>query len=305
MMDGFPRVIEGEGNLAAYLADHLQEVLASIDNDGAVLFRGFAVDEVEDFEQAVLGFERPTFSYEESMSNAVRIPYSSRVFTANEAPKEVEIHLHHELAQTPTAPALLFFYCDVPADTGGATPLCRSDLLYEAFKAKHPAWCAQLEGEGVSYRTVMPSMNDEASGQGRSWASTLSVDSKEAAEVRLRELGYEGQWLEDGRLATWSCPLPVVIDITGERRSFFHQLIAAYMGWSGVKDNPGVALRFGGGDALPAEMLDQLVEMSERFTFDLAWQRHDVAVVNNRMVMHGRRAFGGEARRNILVSMAI
>jgi hypothetical protein len=34
------------------------------------------------------------------------------VFTANEAPAEIEIFLHHEMAQTPRFPSHLFFFCE-------------------------------------------------------------------------------------------------------------------------------------------------------------------------------------------------
>ena len=53
----------------------------------------------------------PAFTYDESLSNAVRRNRTDRVFTANEAPPELEIFLHHEMAQTPCFPRYLFFYC--------------------------------------------------------------------------------------------------------------------------------------------------------------------------------------------------
>ncbi|MBT6585460.1 MAG: SyrP protein, partial [Gammaproteobacteria bacterium] len=86
---------------------------------GVVLIRGLAMQNPGDFNRFVAAFGLPVFSYQESLSNAVRINYSDRVFTANEAPPEVEIYLHHEMAQTPVSPSVLFFCCISAAEQGG------------------------------------------------------------------------------------------------------------------------------------------------------------------------------------------
>ena len=118
----------------------------------------------DDFNRFVAAVGLPAFSYKESLSNAVRVNYSERVFTANEAPPEVEIYLHHEMAQTPVSPSVLFFCCISAAEHGGATPVCRSDQLFEAFKLSHPKWTAQLLAKGLRYVTRMPAVSDGSSG---------------------------------------------------------------------------------------------------------------------------------------------
>ena len=65
---------------------------------GALLFSNLPVEEEGDFDNFVSAFKYETFTYEESLSNAVRINKTNKVFTANEAPKEIEIFLHHEMA---------------------------------------------------------------------------------------------------------------------------------------------------------------------------------------------------------------
>ena len=97
---------------------------------GAVLIQGLALQEPDHFEKFIAAYGLPVFPYRESLSNAVRVNYSKRVFTANEAPSQVEIYLHHEMAQTPVSPSVLFFCCISAAEQGGATPLCRSDQLF-------------------------------------------------------------------------------------------------------------------------------------------------------------------------------
>ena len=122
----------------AFVKANQAELEAKLAKSGALLFRGFPLDSAETFDVFSAGFGYPNFTYQESLSNAVRINFTERVFTANEAPKDVEIFLHHEMAQTPISPSKLFFFCKTAADEGGATPLCRSDKLFEALKAETP-----------------------------------------------------------------------------------------------------------------------------------------------------------------------
>jgi len=105
---------------------------------GVILFRGFRLTTPQDFDAFVSAFGYENFPYDESFSNAVRINLTPRVFTANEAPCQVRIDLHHEMAQTPKYPGKLFFFCQKPADQGGATVLCPSDVLFEKLRQARP-----------------------------------------------------------------------------------------------------------------------------------------------------------------------
>ena len=258
----------------------------------------------DDFNRFVAAFGLPVFSYQESLSNAVRINYSDRVFTANEAPPEVEIYLHHEMAQTPVSPSVLFFCCISSAEQGGATPVCRSDQLFKAFSRRHPTWTEQLLCKGLRYVTRMPAVSDESSGQGRSWCSTLDVNDKHEAEQKLASMGYAYTWQANDELETLSPVLPGIVDLTNGGQSFYHQLIAAYRGWPGVRENPSSGVMFGDKTEIPMGLLESLCGMAEDYTTDLRWADGEIAIVNNRMIMHGRRPYSGSRKRRLLVSMA-
>lgn len=306
----FPQVVVNQDNLSSlqqccdWLKDNLATIETELANSGAVLFRGFPITNAEEFDAFSAAFSYPNFTYQESLSNAVRINFTERVFTANEAPKDVEIFLHHEMAQTPISPSKLFFFCQSAADKGGATPLCRSDMLFAEFAVQMPEVAQKFVRQGLKYTTQMPAENDAESGQGRSWKSTLSVESVEQAEQKLVELGYTWKWMEDGSLRATTPILPAVIDVGNERQVFYNQLIAAYMGWKGVRENPSSAITFGDDSAIPSDALDLIVELSEQFTFDVAWQDGDVALVDNYMAMHGRRPYSGDRKRQVLVALA-
>lgn len=268
---------------------------------GAILFRGFPLVTPLDFDAFVAAFDLPNFPYDESLSNAVRINKTPRVFTANEAPPSVTIFLHHEMAQTPIYPSKLFFFCEQPAETGGETPLCRSDILWQRLVVAVPKFARDCETKGLRYSSVMPSENDPKSGMGRSWQSTLRARTPPEAEERLGALGYTWQWEDGGCLRVTSPVLPAVRKLADGRATFFNQLIAAYHGWKDTRNDPSKAIRHGDDSPLDPAGAKAAAEIAESLTFDVPWQRGDVTLVDNYVVMHGRRTFTGT--RKVLASL--
>jgi hypothetical protein len=307
----FPTVVVNDKQLttqaecAEWITANLAELEQKLRESGAILFRGFPLDSAETFDEFSNAFGYANFTYKESLSNAVRINFTKRVFTANEAPKDVEIFLHHEMAQTPISPSKVFFFCKSAADRGGATPLCRSDMLFKELAEIMPEVAADFVNKGLKYTTSMPAQDDLESGQGRSWRSTLSVDDKQQAETKLAELGYTWRWLEDGSLKATTPVLPAVVDLGDNKQVFYNQLIAAYMGWKGVRENPSSAITFGDDSAIPVAALQLAAKLAEKFTFDLPWQDGDLALVDNYITMHGRRPYSGPRKREVLVALAI
>lgn len=289
---------------AAWVEQRKDVLLVEAAQHGALLFRGLPAATPEDFDCFVSAFDLPNFPYQESLSNAVRVNKTERVFTANEAPSEVTIYLHHEMAQTPLYPEHIFFFCEQPAESGGATPICRSDVLLERLREERPQFAADCEAKGLRYTNVMPPGDDPQSGMGRSWQSTLGVETPDAAEARLAELGYSGEWLEDGCLRATTPVLPAVREVPGapNRATFFNQLIAAFKGWKDVRNDPSKSICHGDYSPLDQEAVLHAAALADELTFDVPWQQGDIALLNNFVAMHGRRTFTGT--RRVLASLA-
>lgn len=286
----------------AWAAEHRGELDAASARHGAVLFRGLPLRGAEDFDAFVRGFDYPNFPYDQSLSNAVRVNLTPRVFTANEAPPSATIELHHEMAQTPRYPHKLFFFCETPAERGGATSLCRSDWLLERLREETPDFVRDCEAKGLRYTHVLPPDDDPASGLGRSWRSTFRAAGREEAEARMRRLGYAWEWLPDGCLRATTPALPAVREIAPGRRSFFNQLIAAFA-WRDERNDPARTLTHGDGSPVDAEAAAHAARRADELSVDVAWRPGDVVLVDNLVVMHGRRSF--EGRRRVLASLAL
>ena len=304
----FPAIFQAGAKLeqdvelvADWFRTHRQAILHLLAERGAMLLRGLPIKSDRDFDLMMRSLDQENFSYVGSLSNAVRHNRTDRVFTANEAPPDVEIHFHHEMAQTPVFPSKLAFYCEQAPTKGGATPLCRSDALLSEMAERIPEFVQRCEELGLRYTNVMPVRADLASGQGRSWSSTLSADTKEEAAGRLTELGYEFEWLPDDSLKATTPVLPAIRQLPDGRRVFFNQLIAAFKGWQDVRNQGNKSVCFGDGSALADKDMVTVCAISEELAFDLPWVAGDIALVDNFLVMHGRRPFEGQ--RCVLASL--
>lgn len=301
MQDGFPAIIHGEGDLARFIAANKAAIEDARSEAGAVLLRGFSVPDAGAFDAAVEAYGESNFPYRESLSNAVRVNVTDRVFTANEAPPETSIYLHHEMAQTPIYPSKLFFYCEVAAEEGGATPICRSDWVLDRLAECDPDLVDRFATLGVRYTNVMPASDDTGSGQGRSWRSTLSAGTRAEAEGRLEALGYSWEWLPEDVLRATTPVLPAIRELPDGRKTFFNQLIAAFRGWSDSRNEASKSVNFGDGSPITGAQMDAAIAIADELSFDLAWKPGDVVLVDNFLVMHGRRPFKG--KRRVLASL--
>ena len=276
---------------------------SQLEEYGAVLFSGLPIESAEDFDLFVSSFNYNTFTYEGSLSNAVRINRTNKVFTANEAPKEIEIFLHHEMAQTPIYPKNIFFFCKSASLNGGQTPLCRSDDLYAAILKEDAGLLTKFQDNGVIYNSVMSNGDELVSGQGRSWQKTLGVISKDEAEIRLNDLGYSWNWIEGDNLSVTTKTFEAIKELKDGSKSFFNQVLAASLGWKKNSEDDLLPVKFGNGDEIPEASIQMISELAKSLTLLRHWKDNDILLIDNYRVMHGRKPFSGEKAREVLVSL--
>jgi hypothetical protein len=132
------------------------------------------------------------------------------------------------MAQVPTYPFKIFFYSDIPAKSGGETPILRSDVLYEEVLKQLPEFTAKLEAKGVKYTRVLPNGDDPTSAIGRGWQSTFLTEDRKIAEEKAKGLGVSLHWRDDGTVASVSGVLPAVKPYVHDpsRKVFFNSMIA-------------------------------------------------------------------------------
>ena len=79
--------------------------------------------------------------------------------------------------------------------------------------------------------------------------------------------------------------------------------IAAYQGWKDYRNQDSKKIQFGDGSDISEESMDDVCEIAEKITHDHFWQKGDLLLVDNFLVMHGRRPFFGT--RKVLASLSL
>ena len=203
--------------------------------------------------------------------------------------------------------------------------------LVEDLAREHPAFLADCASRGLRYRaTLPPEQSRGEGGVGRSWRSFFGVATRAECEARLAHYGYEARWLPGDALDMTTPVLSAVRAVRGPRgpdtRVFFNQAsaqalsnaadfeaararaaaeAAAMQGAAAAAPvdsaPPPPALTFGDGAPVPLEPLRFALARCEAHAVDIAWQRGDVALLDNFLVMHARRAYEGP--RRVLASL--
>ena len=319
----FPLELHWEGPsdasaASSWIVRRQREIEAALSISGALLLRGWPLRGASDFGALVSSFAGwSDLPYEDSLSYAVRLPVCDRVCTTNEG-KTGGMVFHHEQAQAPRFPSRLFFYCETPATSGGGTGVCPSDVVWSRLAAAYPAFAAACETHGLIYSATLPPEQDTSVGVGRSWKSFFGVDNSVAAEARMAALGYTWEWRAGESLYMRTPVLAAVrktVDANGAtRKVFFNQAIAQYLAnardFSRGKGSADIVsgedllaqyLCFGDGSRVPTEPLEFANAVCNETAVELDWRAGNVALLDNFLVMHARRAYEGP--RRVLASL--
>jgi alpha-ketoglutarate-dependent taurine dioxygenase len=269
---------------------------------GAVLFRGFPVESSDEFEQMLDQTNYKNMPYVGGAAPREQVT-ASRIVTANESPATETIPFHHEMAQVPTPPGYIFFYCETASETGGATSLLHSGEICKKFFDIDPKFAKKVEEQGVRYIRIMPEVTDKNSAIGRSWKETFLVETREQAEEKMREAGMSWEWLEDGNLKTETQTLPGIrFDEETKQKVFFNSIGAVYTGWNDARNQGKKAVSTADGEPMDDEVLSKLVQEMDKSCVNFPWQAGDVLWINNYTVLHARQPF--EGKRRILASIS-
>jgi len=308
--DALPWVYSPSAREAAdpeYLIAHVRQELpafqAQLRQHGALLFRGFSFGTAESFQAFARVFTPELLRYIGGASP--RKAVLGEVYNSTEASPRVEIAQHHEAAYLRNMPALIHFCCLQPATKNGATPLARARRVTARLPADIRETFLQKK---VRYLNRM----NGGLGFGRSWQSQLETPDRSVAEDRLREGGFEFEWLPNGGLRTaLTCDALRPHPVTGEllwigQPDHWHPtgLDPAYrleLSRRLPESEFPMGVTYGDGSPISEATVNTIRELvrSERVTFP--WATGDVLVCDNYLISHGRQSFEGS--RRVLVAL--
>ena len=87
----------------------------------------------------------------------------------------------------------------------------------------------------------------------------FNVKNKEEAEAKMKNDGWEWEWLEGGDCRTFSKTLPAIVTGSNGRKVFFNQIVAAYTGWNDKRNKSKEAVMFGDKSGyMPNDVMESL-----------------------------------------------
>lgn len=294
-------VVEGI-DLATWAAAHHDFIEAQLSSCGGILFRGFDVGSVEEFEKVIRSLYGELLGYSDRVQPRDQV--SSKVYTSTLYPADQSIELHNESSYAYSWAMRIAFFCMLPSEQGGETPIadCRKVL-----QAIDPAVRERFSERQVMY------VRNFGDGFGISWQTAFQTEDRQEMEEFCRHTGVQVEWKEDGKLRTRSVrPVAVRHPRTGEM-VWFNAAVSSHI--STVEPSMREALiaefseedlpknsLYGDGTPIESEVLEAIRKAYQQETVSFPWQKGDVLLLDNMLVCHGRAPYSGP--RRVVVAMA-
>jgi alpha-ketoglutarate-dependent taurine dioxygenase len=269
---------------------------------GAILFRGFNVRSIDEFQLFTRTISPDLLGYFERA--APRKEVGHKIFTSTEYPADQWIPLHHEMSYSHNWPTKIWFYCAQPALEGGATPIANDRKIFDLIppEIKEPfikkkVMYIRNYGEGVD----MP------------WQEVFQTTERSVVEEYCQKVNTEFEWRDGNRLRTRQVRQAVATHPrTGETVWFNHAHLfhcsnlqpavrEALLSEFKEDELPRNAF-YGDGTSIETSVLDTIREIYQREAITFTWQMSDILMVDNFLVSHGREPYVGP--RKILVAMS-
>jgi alpha-ketoglutarate-dependent taurine dioxygenase len=292
--------IEGV-NLSQWAVSHADFIHKKLHEHGGILFRGFDVCDQNSFEGFVEGLCPQLMHYIEGATPRTQL--SDNIYTSTEYPSEHTIALHNELTYVISWPMKIWFYCLVPPEQGGSTPIAdvRKVLkmidpsIVKRFREKK--WMlVRNYGDGLS----LP------------WQAAFRTNDPKVAEEYCRNGQIEYQWRADGGLRTSQVRQAIRTHYTTGEEVWFNHV--AFWHVSSLEQNVREAMLsvyseeglpfntyYGDGGQIESSIVGELRQAYREAEVEFAWQKTDILMLDNMLAAHGRNPFTGP--RRILVAM--
>jgi len=282
-------------DLQQWCVSNLKEISTILAQRGAILFRGFEVDQPEKVER----FANVTIN-SILQGNTEHRPVSnqSMVQIPVEYEKEQTLLWHNENTFNNQWPGKAIFACGQPAEEGGETPLVDSRLVYDRLDEEVRQ---AFREKGVMYERRY-SETDEI---GLGWQTIFNTADKRQVERHCLKQSMSAEWTADGTLITRAVRPSVHMQQETRRWSWINQAQHWHIACLHKELREAVEALyedgcyprncfFGDGSAIPDLYMKHILETYAENEFVFRWRKGDVLLVNNAIVAHGRKPYKGD-----------
>jgi len=293
-----PLVIEpavADVDLPEWARHNVARIEESLSKHGAILFRGFGIEDAPEFERFVLTICPQLFS---DNGEHVRESISGNVYTPVAYPSHSHLLWHNENSFNYQWPTKISFGCRKPALQGGETPIVDSRKVFDMID---PGIRKKFLEKGVMY------VRNYGVGLGLNWETVLRASTRSEAEELCRRTYMEFKWKKGNRLET-RCVRPAAVrhPKTGEMVWFnqaqhWHtsclstEVREALISSFGEDDLPRNCY-YGDGSLIADSMMSEILEVYKSLEVSFPWKERDILLLDNLLTAHGRNPFSGERR---------
>ncbi|MBA6295039.1 TauD/TfdA family dioxygenase [Colwellia sp. MB02u-9] len=211
------------------------------------------------------------------------------------------VGLHIENGNTPFPPNLVAFYSEKSAKQGSQTTLCDGAELYQNMSAQlQQAWQQTVT---VSRRLPSHLWRQYVVNQHPEVNGLAEVTEKHLADFIAINQHQRGKINPDDSL-DYALDIQPCLPIKGlanqeaEKGTFTEEsqteqfaFANALLGPSFNYEKPNYS--FANGQPVSEALMKQTAELAEKYTQEIQWQDGDIVIINNKRVLHGRRAITG------------
>ena len=296
----------GIRDFVSFYTKNKKEIEGELLDCGAIKFRGVRIDSQADFQHVVDSIGEKFLAYVDG--NSPRTKLSDKVYTSTEYNQDQKITMHNELSYSAQWPNRLFFSCIQPATSGGETLLADSRVIVENM---NPAIVQEVEGRGVTYIRNLHA----GQGIGPSWQDTFETESKEEVEKLCKSLSIELEWMKYDEARLKQNRKGIISHRTTGEKVWFNQIDqfhpcqlgdTLYKMLSTMYKHPyefPTYVTYGDGKEIEESVIHEIIATIDKVTIAPQWNKHELLLVDNELVSHGRSPYTGN--RSVLVAMSL
>lgn len=248
-----------------------EQLIQTLQEFGAVIFRGFEVD-LQQFSNFIA-----------EHSTRITCDPARRASAENAQliqAGDVAMNLHIENGSLPFIPDAQWFFCEIAPSNSSQTTLCDGRTIYTKLSEKTQ--------ERFTSKQIQFSRNIPAHLWRKYLATELNIALEDISENHLKHvnqtvLGQNFQLKPDGsvysRYKTWAI----------HKSQFSDNLVFAnsMLGPSVNYEPP--CITWEDGSVIAPSLWEEIMTVTEKHTDEINWENNDVAVIDNSRIMHGRR----------------
>jgi alpha-ketoglutarate-dependent taurine dioxygenase len=312
-----PKKPRTRAEILELLRGHRAQLRARLLEHGAVLFRGFPLENAQDFSQAIEALGTGS-SVSYIGGDSPRTKITDTVYTSTEAPAAVKIPLHNELSFVRHYPKHIFFFCDVAPAAHGETILGDARRVYRALDpaVRERFMQRQLKYVSAYYgESLLMDLVNALQPSHKSWREVFETTDRSEVERLCREHDFDFEWHDESWIRiSQTRPAAITHSETNEwvwfsqahLYDFNPRLLGAWR-WVGAKAlyarrhmRMHEVFHADGAKVARADLY-HIMDTLDANTVSFPWQKGDMLVLDNVLAMHGRATFKGP--RRILAGM--